>query len=44
MESLYRSLAMLFTPVLVLVLGVPFFIIAVLAAVAERVIELVKRA
>jgi hypothetical protein len=44
MESLYRSLAMMITPVLILALGVPFFIFAGLAAVVERVIELVKRA
>lgn len=44
MNSIYRSIAMMLTPVLVLALGVPFFIIAVLAAVVERAIELVKRA
>ena len=44
MNSIYKALAMMITPVLVLALGVPFFIISVLAAVVERVIELVKRA
>jgi len=44
MNSIYRASAMLFTPIILLLVGFPLFIIAVLAAVFERLGELMNRA
>ena len=44
MNSIYRASAMIFTPVILLFVGGPLLVIAILAAIVERIGELIERA